>query len=627
MVKKIAAAVGVLALVQASLGQERVSVTAEVSPQRIYLGDLAVLRIRIEGIAQPAPPEVPATADYEVRFHGGSQSTSSFSFSINGRTVRSSASTAFTYTLLPRRAGRIIIPAVAIEHDGREYSSQPTPLEVIEPAQQDHVFLEVKTDRNEYWIEQPVTAEVIVWVRRLQAEGRALDVDPLLLRDPPELSIPWLDALEGTETVPEREFLPDYYARNRPGFAVNGLTTGGSFFFSRDRTLIRFMFPRSKAKRRGLDGQEHEYYVYRFRKRYLALEAGPLTFSPVRLKGEMPVEVTQDLRIRRTERVLAFSKPVVVTIKPVPTEGRPDSYCGAVGKVDLRVTAKPTKVSVGDPITLTMRLSGKARLESVGAPPLLVNEALARYFKVPEDPLGGVMEGRSKVFTQTIRARSDRVAEIPPLEVSYFDPDSGGFETVRSRPIPLSVHPASLVSTEDVIGFGEDPLASKLTTLTGGLQANYTDVDALLATQQAVWSWRLLGGPLAGPLAFVCVWLVKLRRDRLAGDVAYARRQRAYRNAMRRLSGVSARDRAADDIAACLLDYMADRCDRGGGSVTRQEAADLLRQGGVSEEVLDRLDAVLESCELARYAQMDGSGGELADSARRCLKELEKCRL
>jgi hypothetical protein len=627
-VQKKLVAIGVLALAMPAWAQQRPAVRLEVSPRRVYQGDAVILKVIVEGLADPEPPQVPATADYEVHYHGGQHSRSSFTFSINGRTVQSTATTTFTYTLLPRRAGRISILPVTVTSGGREYQSQPIVLEVIEPQAQDYVFLELSADRTECWIEQPITVELAIWLRRLKAEGKPLSADPILSREPPELTIGWLDALDGTETLSQQDFLPDYLASSGPGLAINGLTTGGGFF-SFDRELAKFMFPRGRERRVGQDGQEYEYYVYRMKKRYLPVDVGPLTFAPVRFKGAVPTEVTPNLRIRRTEHVLTFSNPLVVNVKPVPTQGRPASYCGAVGPVSLRVTAKPTEVNVGDPVTLTMKVSGRARLESVAPPQLQANADLVRDFKIPEDLLGGVMEGKFKVFTQTIRARSEQVTQIPPIEISYFDPETSKFETVRSRPIPLTVHAGALVSAEDVIGFGSDPATAKLTTLKGGIQANYTDVDALLATGDLSWSWELAGWPLAGPALFVCVWLVKLRRDRLAGDVAYARRRRAFKNAMGRLSRAAREGRpggAADAIAACMLDYMADRCNRAGGSMTRQEAVNVLRSGGVGAEVLEKLDGLLESCESARYGQADGSDQELVRTAKACLKEMEKCR-
>jgi hypothetical protein len=316
----------------------------------------------------------------------------------------------------------------------------------------------------------------------------------------------------------------------------------------------------------------------------------------------------------------------VVNVKPVPTEDRPDTYCGAVGPVRLTVNAEPQLVNVGDPITVTMRLTGKARLESVGAPPLMQNEALMRDFKVPEDQLGGLVVGKQKTFTQTIRARSDEVTEIPAIEVSYFDPKDGEFRTVRSRPIPLEVRPASLVDADDVIGFGDEVVALKLTTLTGGIQAGVTNTDRLLAVQGLGLSWKLAAGPVAGPVFFCFVWLLKVRRDRMTGDVAYARKHRAYRHAMRRLGAAAGAEGASDAIAACLLDYMADRTNRGGGAMTRQEATEVLRGANVDETLLERFDGLLERCELSRYARVDGGSEELADAARACLREIEKCK-
>lgn len=615
----------VLVLSLQARGQE-VSVSLTVSPTRLFIGDTATLQVIVKNAPDAQPPEISSTQDYDIRYQGQSSARNVSMF--NGR-VRSTQTTTFSYVLVPRHAGRIVIRPIELTHGGKTYGTGPTTLDVSEAEEQDRVFVEVSADPPVCYLEQPVQIEVAVWLRGLEMNGRVLDVDPLVVRNPPELTIDWLDALEGTETQSQQEFLPGYLNENRPGFAVNGLTTRSGMFFAFDRTPATFMFPRTRATRLGLDGLEHEYFVYRFRKQYLPLSAGTLAFAPVRFKGLIPVEVTSSMRIRRTKKMLAFSKPLAVQVKPVPRENRPASFCGAVGRVDLRVSAKPTEVSVGDPITLTMRIGGAARLESVGAPLLAGNEALARDFRIPPDLLGGVMRGNAKLFTQTIRARSDEVTEVPPIEICYFDPVRERFVSVRSRAIPLTVHEASVLDTGDVIAFGEGSAAARLTTLSGGIQANYTDANALLASQQIAWSWSLVAGPLAGPALFLCVYAGKRRRDRLSGDVAYARRRRAYRQATRELNQIASREtdgQATGTIAACLLGYVADRCNRADGSMTRQEATEALRGARVEADLVGRLDGLLETCELARYARVEQTGDELVAEARRCLKEIEKCR-
>ena len=53
-----------------------------------------------------------------------------------------------------------------------------------------------------------------------------------------------------------------------------------------------------------------------------------------------------------------------------PRDGRPLEYRGAVGRFDIGVTAAPTRVAVGDPITVTLRVTDS------GTPELTYDETV-----------------------------------------------------------------------------------------------------------------------------------------------------------------------------------------------------------------------------------------------------------
>ena len=54
--------------------------------------------------------------------------------------------------------------------------------------------------------------------------------------------------------------------------------------------------------------------------------------------------------------VECMAQTAAIVFAPPPEEGRPPFYAGAVGRYDLRVTAKPTEVAVGDPITVQLEI-------------------------------------------------------------------------------------------------------------------------------------------------------------------------------------------------------------------------------------------------------------------------------
>ncbi len=64
-----------------------------------------------------------------------------------------------------------------------------------------------------------------------------------------------------------------------------------------------------------------------------------------------------------------------------------------------------------------------------------------------------------KEFSQTFRALSANVTQIPPIELNYFNPRSRTYEVARTDPIPLTVHGTRVVTARDAEGLAAPPAA------------------------------------------------------------------------------------------------------------------------------------------------------------------------
>ena len=65
-----------------------------------------------------------------------------------------------------------------------------------------------------------------------------------------------------------------------------------------------------------------------------------------------------------------LSKESALTVLPLTEEGRPATFSGAVGTFALQVTAGPTEVTAGDPVTVRMLLNGSGNLSDASPPAL-----------------------------------------------------------------------------------------------------------------------------------------------------------------------------------------------------------------------------------------------------------------
>lgn len=212
---------------------------------------------------------------------------------------------------------------------------------------------------------------------------------------------------------------------------------------------------RADIQEREEDGRR--FLVVAAERSMVALRAGHYDLAPATVNVDEVTRWQRDLfgsrRPAGTRRLFARDEPLSFTVETAPTEGRPPSFGGAIGKgFSLEVRADRSVVQRGDPITLTLTVRGDGQLATVGLPPLDGPGGLApEHFRVLDEELSGEVEDGAKTFEVPVRVLDERVREIPAIEYAWFDPDLGAYQTTRSRPIALSVRPAEVISAEDVV--------------------------------------------------------------------------------------------------------------------------------------------------------------------------------
>ena len=203
-------------------------------------------------------------------------------------------------------------------------------------------------------------------------------------------------------------------------------------------------------------------------------------------------------------------------------------------------------------------------------------------------------------FRTTIRALHDSVGAVPPVRLSYFDPQRGAYAEAASKPIALDVQPARQVTLRDVEG-GSLPEAEGegLAAAADGIAHNYEGEHLL--RRQRFDTAAFVGSPggvlllAAGPLAagIAALWM-RLRRLAAAAPAA--------RGALVRLRRAIAD--AGDDAAAmapALYDYLRARLGTN-GTPGPEPLAQALEARGVGREQLDELREMLAGLDATRYA-------------------------
>lgn len=541
------------------------------------------------------PPSVPEIAGAEVRvLERGRQSRTDIR---NGRVTRSSTVT-YAVEITPNTAGPLDLPPITVTVDGRQVTSRAMRVDVRASNAADLLSAEIFAKRPEVWVGEPLELVLRLVVK------------------------PFTDPVHGRLNESQMWSLVD---------AAN--SEWGPFESEMADIVRRQGTPRSHQEQR--DGTVH--YVYELTARTWPPKAGDPGIDPVRIRMTYPLglQVTQGffmepgLRVTDARPLAVTATPAPITVKPPPEEGRPASFAGAVGRYTIDVAAKPTEVAVGDPITLTITIedqTGKARLESLLPPPLAADEALSRDFRVPSEALSGVVTGKSKRFTVTVRPLRAGVAEVPPIAFSAWDPEQRAYDTVRSAAVPIVVRPADrmdlsrIVSTAGGVPAAPAAVGTQLTELEGGLVANKPVTPAMVADAIPPVDMGAALALLLPPVAVAGAAAWNLHRRRHEAEPGRARRSRARRSAERRLRTAV----TPAEVAAAVTGYVEDVTGRPAGTVTRGDIDRILREAGADPALCERCASLLASCERARYGAAAGTDAARAEEARAILEALER---
>jgi hypothetical protein len=577
----------------------RAEVSFTLSSRETYVGAPVRIQVIIKRAQEHQPPEFPEVEGAEVR-RLRSDDRGHARITRPGREER--LAIIYTYAVIPRQAGTLTIPPIRVVADGESFSTAPMQIVAKESEAGDLLFLRLVGERESAYVGEPIDVTLEIWLKPYRTKTIRMDAEDMWLRTIDEHASVWGPFVENLRArVPSINYPVD--------------TTPGP------------------------QDAEQQYFVYRLSRRVWPERAGVFD------AGGVSVVVHYPLRVRRNQLArigdpydVVESRPISavvedsrIVVKTPPSEGRPDGFRGAVGKYTMSVTANPTEVNVGDPITLTVTIRGTGRMDWLQAPVLASQERLAAEFQVPNEELAGTVDGMVKRFSQAIRAKHDKVTAVPPIEFSYFDPQDERYVTLKSGPIPLTVKQSPHVAVPRIAdGRAPGGAPTELTPVESGLLANYDDAEALLSQQSLSFGRGAWAFTVCGPLLYLISLVIRRHRDRVAGDAGFKRRRSARKRAMVIIRQARAEARgsvAAARIAAAVTGYVADRYNLPTGSTTRNETTDQLRQHDVPEALIDKIDGLLAECEQAQYAAaQDAKTDDFAERARGCVNQFERQR-
>lgn len=303
---------------------------------------------------------------------------------------------------------------------------------------------------------------------------------------------------------------------------------------------------------------------------------------------------------------------LTLEVKPLPEDGKPDSFAGAVGDYTFSADIDASEVKTNETMTMTVTVKGNGNLELLDMP----SPVFPPDFEVYPPEMTSNVEASSQGMKGTRKAeylvipRHAGDFNIPPVEFSYFNPSKQQYVTLTSSPLDIKVNKGAdgddggvyVHNQEDIKILGNDIRHIK----TSAVKLRPVGQRFFASLYYFIFLSALL------VVFLVTLFLVKKRRQ-FRQDVALVRNKKATSVARSRLKKarkyLDDRDQTHfyEELSQALWGYISDKLGIERSVLSMDSAKEAMMGKGIDEALANEFIETLNACEFARFAPGDAT--------------------
>jgi hypothetical protein len=332
------------------------------------------------------------------------------------------------------------------------------------------------------------------------------------------------------------------------------------------------------------------------------------------------------------ERKIISTSTTAINVKPLPEQGRPANFSGAVGSFTFAANSSKTTLANGESLKLDVSVTGKGNLKLFKLPKAKIPGTFEVFGPEHQEnvavPLSGMEGSLSDSYTLVPKAKGKQT--IKGLSFSWFDPKLRSYRTMSFDDIQVDVLNVPVASA------GGDETASGQPS--GGRTEGPTEPFRFIAektTLHATGSNGFLGSALFYILLLVPVILVpviiftKKKKEAIAGDVKGNKAKETNKLAKKYLA--EAKKHLGDKepfymhLEKALHNFLKAKLGIESSEMTRNNVRELLLSRNAKHDTVDAFMKIMDNCEFARYAPSSGAAMQQDyDNAVEVVTALEK---
>lgn len=435
-----------------------VEVSSDVDRNSLNPDDTFTLTITVSAAKEVnvSEPKLPAMGDFDViNAWSGQETQATFITTPTGPEFKTVRSVHYNYMLQPKRQGSLMVGSAEVVVDGRSYLTKPIGVKVAPGAglktpprggrrgtkppsgmnfppgifddeeedlfQQflrrqlpkgappavgskrlainpnDAFFVHVEADKTDVYVNEQITVSFYLYTK-----SQIRDLDTLKY---PSLTGFWKEDLEISTRL---NFIPEM---------VNGET------YQKALLVSYALFP---------------------------IKEGTATVDAYTAKCTV-ISLADQFGMGRPFVVTKSSPPLKINVKPIPTEGRPANYSGAVGGFQVSARVDDQNILSHQPFTFKIRFEGRGNAKLIDLPPFQPPEGMEVY-DTQKDAKFFASGTSFKDFSVLMIPRREGEFTIPPMAVSIFDPQAKKFVTKATEPVRVNVGKGTAPTDNGAVG-------------------------------------------------------------------------------------------------------------------------------------------------------------------------------
>lgn len=309
------------------------------------------------------------------------------------------------------------------------------------------------------------------------------------------------------------------------------------------------------------------------------------------------------LTINRPVNLNVKPNDLIVKVKPLPSP-RPANFSGGVGEFEIKSELQNSKLKTNHAASIVYSISGSGNL---------------KYLKLPD--LNNIFPSQLEVYSPSVKENisvnsNNTVGDIsfdysfmpleegeyaiPSVELVYFNPSTGKYETKQAKGYNVEVTKGEVSSKSQK----KDRLVYNTKLEDVGVNKSSTK---LIVDSLSYWLWYIV--PIL--LLIIAISIYRRRINDLA-DIDLLKSKKANKVARKRLKKAEICLRAKDvdkfydEILSAMWGYIGDKLRIPISDLNRENVRQKLGDVGVNSEDLDSLISLIDECEFAKYSSSLG---------------------